>query len=430
MSLLARLLAALLALSLLTACERPAWDKDRNMDIMHFGAFKVELPLEFPDPEQRAFVLAVLEGRVHVLDPEPLRHLIDRPGVTYHLTPLILAVRNKQHTSARWLLEHGADPNYRVPDVEPKDRDNPLGGRSPLYYAVNLGDLRMAMLLFDFGADPNQKGLVYPVFFETMDLGRGDGPLFRLFIERGADIDLRDKPPYGRSVLTYAGTRGHCEAALHLIELGADVHARTRIRLGGRFRMNNPVEDDWMYIHLLAAALNGIDLKETRNEGRCHARLKKALIERGVTFPQFDDRLLLTWQRNKTDITEALLREHGADDDTVRRVLKWYDEEVLPPMPGRQIRQWLEDGIPFTEQMLREIGADDEEVFISLDQQEVWRLPEYARMKHRQIDDWLRDGIPFTEQMLREIGADDQQIRVALARQEIHRRYRPSSPQE
>ncbi|WP_068636852.1 ankyrin repeat domain-containing protein [Thauera butanivorans] len=428
MSLLARLLAALLALGLLTACERPAWDKDRNMDIMHFGAFKVELPLEFPDPEQRAFVLAVLEGRVHVLDPDSVRHLIDRPGATYHLTPLILAVRNKQHTSARWLLEHGADPNYHVP-AWPRGR-NPLQKRSPLFYAVNLGDLRMATLLFDFGADPNQKGLVYPIFFETMDLGRGDGPLFRLFIERGADIDLRDKPPYGRSVLTYAGTRGHCEAALHLIGLGADVHARTRIRLGGRFRMNNPVEDDWMYIHLLAAALNGIDLKETRNEGRCYARLKRAFIERGIRFPQFDDRLLSRWLRAKTDITEALLREHGADDDTVRRVLKWYDEEVLPPMPGRQIGRWLNDGVPFTEQMLREIGANDEQVLQALDRQEIWKLPEHGRRKYWKIDDWLRDGVPITEQMLREIGADQQQIDNALARQEIHRRYRPPSPRE
>uniref|UniRef100_UPI000B2B0B66 hypothetical protein n=1 Tax=Thauera butanivorans TaxID=86174 RepID=UPI000B2B0B66 len=216
------------------------------------------------------------------------------------------------------------------------------------------------------------------------------------------------------------------EAALHLIELGADVHARTRMRLGGPYDS----EDGWIYINEGAAALNGIDLKETRNEGRCYARLKRAFIERGVRFPQFDKRFIGRWLRAKTDITEQLLREHGADDDTVRRVLKWYDEEVLPPMPGRQIGRWLNDGVPFTEQMLREIGANDEQVLQALDRQEIWKLPEHGRRKYWKIDDWLRDGVPITEQMLREIGADQQQIDNALARQEIHRRYRPSSPQE
>ncbi|PZA14078.1 hypothetical protein, partial [Parazoarcus communis] len=73
---------------------------------------------------------------------------------------------------------------------------------------------------------PNLFGLVDPIFFETMDLGRGDGPLFQLFIERGADINLR-QGPMDTSVLAYAVTRGHCNAALRLIELGADVHAKT-----------------------------------------------------------------------------------------------------------------------------------------------------------------------------------------------------------
>ena len=323
------LLAALLA-CMVAGCERPAWDKERDVDIVHFGAFKVDLRIEFPDPAQRALVEAVLDGRANLLSPATVGPLLDRPGATYGLTPLILAVRNRQAASARWLLEQGANPNYRVPDMEPRDRDNPLGGRSPMYYAVDLGELEMARLLFDFGADPNQFGLVDPILFETMDMGRGDGPLFRLFIERGADVNLRNRPN-GRTVLTYAGTSGHCEAALHLIELGADVHARTRMRLGGRFRMNDPIEDDWMYINEAAVELNGIDLDERRNEGRCYARLKRVFIDRGVSFPQFDDRAINRWLRQKTPITEALLRAHGADDDTVRRVLQWYEEEVLPP---------------------------------------------------------------------------------------------------
>jgi hypothetical protein len=387
------------------------------MDIVNFGAFKVELPLEFPDPEHRAFVLAVLEGRVDTLDPASVRSLIDRSGATYYLTPLILAVINRQHHSARWLLEHGANPDYRPPRWP--QGINPLAEEPPLYHAVNISDLEMTKLLLDFGANPNQKGRIYPVFFETMDLGRGDGPLFRLFIERGADIDLR-QGPMDTPVLAYAVTRGHCEAALHLIELGADVHARTRMRGGAR-----SIDDGWIHINEAAADLNGIDLNEKRDQGRCYARLKRAFIERGVTFPQFDNRFIGRWLRSKTEITKELLREHGADEETVRRVFTWYDEEHLSPQPRRQIEKWLNEGTPFTEAMLREIGADDEWALIALDEQEVWKLPEHMRMKHREIERWLRNGVPFTEQMLREIGADDQQVEVALARQEIYRHYRP-----
>lgn len=380
MSRFAYLLLTLLACCMLAACERPAWNKDKDMDIVHFGAFKVDLRIEFPDPEHRDLVNAVLDGTVVGWNPAPVQALIDKPGETYHLTPLILAIRNKQYESARWLLRQGANPSYRIPDIKPADRDNPLGGRSPLHYAVNLGNLELATLLFDFGADPNLKGLVDPIFFETMDIGRGDGPLFRLFIERGADIDLR-QGPMDTSVLAYAVTRGHCKAALRLIELGADVHARTRMRLGGKFR-DKPAEDDWMYINEMGAALNGIDLEETHNEGRCYARLKRKLIEKGVRFPQFDARFILTWLRDKTPITETLLRTHGADDDTVRRVLKWYDEEVMPPQPYRQIDDWIHDRIPFNEAMLREIGANDEQVRSALEWQEIMKLPEHERWKH------------------------------------------------
>ncbi|NMG72986.1 ankyrin repeat domain-containing protein, partial [Parazoarcus communis] len=173
MNRLIRLLLTLLACSLLAACERPAWNKDKDMDIVHFGAFKVDLRIEFPDPAHRALVDAVLDGTVTNWDPVHVHALIDKPGATYHLTPLILAIRNKQYTSARWLLQQGANPSYRTPTGA--GYRNPLAKRSPLYYAVNLGNLKLATLLFDFGANPNLFGLVDPIFFETMDLGRGDG---------------------------------------------------------------------------------------------------------------------------------------------------------------------------------------------------------------------------------------------------------------
>jgi hypothetical protein len=86
-----------------------------------------------------------------------------------------------------------------------------------------------------------------------------------------------------------------------------------------------------MYINILAVDYNHIDLNDQNTEGKCYAQVKRALIARGVTFPQFDKRDINTWLREKTPITPELLRRHGADDDTVRRVMKWYEDEILLP---------------------------------------------------------------------------------------------------
>jgi hypothetical protein len=323
-----RLLCMGLALLLLAGCERDPYDKEHN--IMHLGAFKLELETEFPDPEHRALVVAALEDQLPGWSPQPVKHLLDRPGVKHGYTPLMLAVRAQRRRSTTWLLEQGANPNYRTPNKLSNGKENPLGGRSALHYAVNVGHQKIVTLLFDHGADPNLFGLVYPVFFETMDLGRGDGTLFRLFIERGADINLREGP-LDTPVLGYAAKRGHCAAALRLIDLGADVHAKTRMGLAGGHRMKDRVDDDYVYVNEIAAPFNGIELDETRDEGKCYAQVKRALIARGVTFPQFDKRDINTWLREKTPITPELLRRHGADDDTVRRVMKWYEDEILLP---------------------------------------------------------------------------------------------------
>jgi hypothetical protein len=321
-----RLLCACIALVLLAGCEQTVYDKEHN--IMYLGMFKLELETEFPDPAHRALVVAALENQLPGWNPQPVKHLLDRPGVKYFVTPLMLAVWAQRSRSVQWLLEQGADPNYRVPRY--KTGQNPLAKRSPLHFAVNRGHEKITRLLFDHGADPNLFGLVYPVFFETMDQGRGDGTLFRLFIERGADINLREGP-LDTPVLGYAAKRGHCAAALRLIDLGADVHAKTRMGLAGGHRMKNRVDDDYVYVNEIAAPFNGIELDETRDEGKCYAQVKRALVARGVTFPQFDKRDIQTWLREKTPITPELLRRHGADDDTVRRVMKWYEDEILLP---------------------------------------------------------------------------------------------------
>ncbi|NMG72997.1 hypothetical protein GO611_23240, partial [Azoarcus communis SWub3 = DSM 12120] len=170
---LIRLLLTLLACSLLAACEAKPWDKDKDMNVMHLGAFKLDLQLEFPESSHRAVVLSALEGHLDTLNLQEVQSLIDKPGVKYYVTPLMLAVWAQNIDSTTWLLKHGANPNYRAPKGD--GYRNPLANDSPLHYAVNLGNLKLATLLFDFGANPNLFGLVDPIFFETMDLGRGDG---------------------------------------------------------------------------------------------------------------------------------------------------------------------------------------------------------------------------------------------------------------
>lgn len=76
------------------------------------------------------------------VSPEYFRHLFSKTS-QHGWTPLYLAVINGRYETAKFLLEHGVNPNREVARI------------TPLHHAVLKNDLKIAQLLVDCGADVN-----------------------------------------------------------------------------------------------------------------------------------------------------------------------------------------------------------------------------------------------------------------------------------
>jgi ankyrin repeat protein len=96
---------------------------------------------------------------------------------------------------------------------------------SPLLEAVVRHDLKIATLLLDQGADPNQpkKDLVTSVGIAAQ---LGDLPMTTLLVERGADVNRADE--HGQTPLLWVAFYGHLAVADYLVQHGADVHTVDR----------------------------------------------------------------------------------------------------------------------------------------------------------------------------------------------------------
>lgn len=176
-------------------------------------------------------------------------------------------------------------PALRKAIREPGVKTRDIRGNSPLMYAAALGSLPAMQLLLEAGAGPN----------ETNDAGAtplmwcaGDAAKVRLLLSKGAKVNARSK--LGRTPLLIAAAYdGATEAALLLIEKGADIKARdeggmsvleqaagvnnievVRVLLAKGAAVNTA--DGGGFTPLIAAAGNG-----DRNAG-----MVKLLLERGA----------------------------------------------------------------------------------------------------------------------------------------------------
>lgn len=100
---------------------------------------------------------------------------------------LIMALMRRHFDVAAYLIEQGADVNYKRPARHTPDRTR---GQTPLWWAAN----------------------------------HGHRPLARTLIARGADVNTPDH--HGGTPLTQAAGSGHLEMVRYLVEQGADIHAQ------------------------------------------------------------------------------------------------------------------------------------------------------------------------------------------------------------
>ncbi len=152
-----------------------------------------------------------------------------------HEAGLISAVRERDFSSAKKILDGGSDVNSRDDQ-----------GRTALMHAASLGDEKMVMLLLEKGADINLMDNNRSTALQ-LSLRSGNAAVTRLLLDRAGSEE-------GVRLLFEAATNGQEEEAQLLLRGGADVNARDEAG-------NTPL--------MLAS-------------GKCHMGLIKLLLEHGA----------------------------------------------------------------------------------------------------------------------------------------------------
>jgi ankyrin repeat protein len=159
---------------------------------------------------------------------------------------LFLAAEQGQNTVARFLLEHGADPNVHYKGtvtalhtaarqgnvelarllLEHGARVNPVeqNNSTPLDYSVGGTSKEMVELLFLHGATVQRKPNGYWTIFHEWALGAGDTSIAELLLSHGADVNAKGSD--GQTPLHFAARQGQLQAVQWLVKRGADVNAR------------------------------------------------------------------------------------------------------------------------------------------------------------------------------------------------------------
>ncbi len=125
--------------------------------------------------------------------------------------------------AVRRLLDASADVNGRPADVNARQGD----GATALHWAAYGGDVELARLLIDAGADPaaaNRNGST-PLWLAATN---GDTAMIQTLLDAGADPN--ESLPLGRTPLMLAARTGNPDAVAVLLDHGADVNARETAR--------------------------------------------------------------------------------------------------------------------------------------------------------------------------------------------------------
>ncbi|PLZ03727.1 hypothetical protein CY652_04935 [Burkholderia sp. WAC0059] len=141
---------------------------------------------------------------------------MDPNAVDEHGTPvLVLAARDKSDKVAALLI---ADPKI---NLEAGDS----AGETALMFAALNGDLTLAQLLVDKGAEVNRKGWT-PLHYAATN---GHDDVARLLIDHSAYVDAGS--PNGTTPLMMAARGDHLSTIRLLLDHGADLNAKNQIGL-------------------------------------------------------------------------------------------------------------------------------------------------------------------------------------------------------
>lgn len=131
---------------------------------------------------------------------------------------LYIACRNGRLEIAEWLLDHGADPNWRG-----------YCGATCLAWAGFAGNLALWDLLLARGADPHMRDYSFkaePKVFPLMVLAAWGFPAYHLRERLETEPELVDATGEYGTLLNAAVWNGQLESAHVLLDMGADKEAR------------------------------------------------------------------------------------------------------------------------------------------------------------------------------------------------------------
>ena len=208
--------------------DRAARAQRLSVAVKHGQAWMVEALLsEDPDLPRSSLGLACC----FYLADEVARRLAEDPGAAVRRAPLApplialaqsraIHIHPERETAmlaiADMLLAHGADVNAGLPAHEGSDHM-----LSTLYFAVGHADnMPLARWLLEHGADPNDNESLY----HATELGHHEG--LRLLLAHGAD-------PRGTNAMLRAMDFHDVEAVRMLLEAGAEVDASDGEHVGG-----------------------------------------------------------------------------------------------------------------------------------------------------------------------------------------------------
>jgi len=181
----------------------------------------------FPDnPKAQQLALAAEHGRVDVIrrlmkdegfNPDPV---FGRDG-----TPLVAwPVITHNPEGLRAMLDNGADPNARVPDVRVVTYEDGSVGRyqpdNAVVWAAKQEDPIYLKLLLDHGGDPNTRNSNEESLLFQAYIWHGQWQNVQLLVERGADVNANTGG--GDRILSQYTQYADFDRAYWLLEHGAD----------------------------------------------------------------------------------------------------------------------------------------------------------------------------------------------------------------
>ena len=127
----------------------------------------------------------------------------------YESTPLDIAIEIERLDVVKWLLDFGADPNFRTPKGVVAAKSAVLQ-KTPGYLQTLLGA----------GLNPNIKYTTRPIIFHAIESSRWKN--YDILVAAGADV-FHTKTGNNSTVALYMAMQFEYERLIQLIKAGADV---------------------------------------------------------------------------------------------------------------------------------------------------------------------------------------------------------------